>query len=503
MKEMQTLLEQLKDYNASDNYPFHMPGHKRRVEMGITSFPNPFSVDITEIDGFDNLHHAEGILKVSMEMAASVYGADKTYYLVNGSTCGILSAICGCAGFGSRILVGRNCHKSAYHGILLNHLEPVYLWPEVFGEGIQGGIAPEEVEEALAREKGISAVFITSPTYEGIVSDIKKIAEIVHRYEIPLVVDEAHGAHFPFGGEYFPASALREGADVVIQSLHKTLPSLTQTAVLHLKGNLVEPERIERYLRIFQSSSPSYVLLSSIDSCIRFMEREGRKLMGEYGERMEKWHKEAEKLKYLKLLSRDAVGRNQIADWDRSKIVVLTENTGLKGSELAERLRKDYGLESEMACCSYVILMTSLMDSEEGLFRLKEALFEIDKELEMKYAEVGRGERQEDGEIQAEEAKIWIQRPEPAMSIEKAEYAPAESIFLRTAPGRVSGQFITLYPPGIPALAPGEVFTAEAVAMIEAHLKEGFTVEGTYFEKQTGRWMVSVLEEKNMVFKIE
>ncbi len=230
------LLERLSTYAASDVYPFHMPGHKRQVKMGITSVPNPFSVDITEIDGFDNLHHAEDILKESMNSAAAVYESDRSWYLVNGSTCGILAAIAAAVKPGEKILMARNSHKSAYHAVILNQLEPVYLYPEEVPEfQIPGGIEPEQ-ERALLEHPEIRAVFVTSPTYEGIVSDIQGIAATAHRHGAALIVDEAHGAHLPFGdGNYFPDGALQEGADLVIQSLHKTLPSLTQTAILHLK----------------------------------------------------------------------------------------------------------------------------------------------------------------------------------------------------------------------------------------------------------------------------
>lgn len=284
MKKEELLIQRLKKYQKSEMYPFHMPGHKRANGMDV-HFPDPFSVDITEIDGFDNLHHPEGILKDSMEWAASLYGSDHTWYLVNGSTCGLLSAISAAVSHGGKILVSRNCHKAVYHGIYLNHLETVYVYPQqVPGLGIQGGILPEDVEKALKSEPDIQAVLIVSPTYDGIVSDVEAIAKIVHKAGLPLIVDEAHGAHFAYG-DAFPKSALELGADAVIQSVHKTLPSLTQTALLHVKNNrsdggcYIDVKKIERYLQIYQSSSPSYVLMASIENSIFLMDqcrKEGR-----------------------------------------------------------------------------------------------------------------------------------------------------------------------------------------------------------------------------------
>ena len=207
MKKEELLIERLKKYRRLDMYPFHMPGHKRAEGIKL-SFPDPFSVDITEIDGFDNLHHPEGILKDSMEWASSLYGSDRTWYLVNGSTCGLLSAISAAVSHGGKILVSRNCHKAVYHGIYLNHLEAVYVYPQpVPGLGIQGGILPEDVENALKNDPDIQAVLIVSPTYDGIVSDVEAIAKIVHKAGLPLIVDEAHGAHFAYG-DAFPKSAL-------------------------------------------------------------------------------------------------------------------------------------------------------------------------------------------------------------------------------------------------------------------------------------------------------
>ena len=195
---MGELYRRLKAYSETDEYPYHMPGHKRQV---CGELPQEIvNIDITEIDGFDNLHHAEDILKESMNSAAAVYGADRSWYLVNGSTCGILAAIAAAVKPGEKILMARNSHKSAYHAVILNQLEPVYLYPEEVPEfQIPGGIEPEQVERALLEHPEIRAVFVTSPTYEGIVSDIQGIAATAHRHGAALIVDEAHGAHLPFG----------------------------------------------------------------------------------------------------------------------------------------------------------------------------------------------------------------------------------------------------------------------------------------------------------------
>ena len=280
LKKEDLLLERLKRYKESDIYPFHMPGHKRCKNEFTNEFLNPYEIDITEIEGFDNLHHPEGILKDSMEWAAEVYGADKTYYLINGSSSGILSAICSTSPLNGKIIISRNCHKSVYHGVILNYLKTEYIYPQIIDElWINGGISVNDVEKILENNSDANAVLIVSPSYDGIVSDICGIAEIVHKKGIPLIVDEAHGAHFSFDKRekkrFFPRSALDCGADIVIQSLHKTLPSFTQTAVMHVRKGYINLEKLEWYLQIYQSSSPSYVLMAGIEKCIFEMEKKG------------------------------------------------------------------------------------------------------------------------------------------------------------------------------------------------------------------------------------
>lgn len=477
MNKERTLLERLEEYGKTNYYPFHMPGHKRQEESGITSFPNPFSVDITEIDGFDNLHRPEGILKEAMENAASLYGSEKTYYLVNGSTCGILSALSAAVHSGGRLLLARNSHKAAYHAALLNDMDVEYLYPDCIDSyGIQGGIAPELVEKALSCHGGTEAVFITSPTYEGIVSDIPAIAHIAHKHGIPLIVDEAHGAHFSFGdGELFPASALSCGADVVIQSLHKTLPSLTQTAILHVRSDFISIRRLEQYLQIFQSSSPSYVLMSSIDSCVRYMGAEGRTRLSLFGNRLKSFIKECEsELCFLKLLNDDEIARCHGAARDISKILVSTKNTPLTGARLAEILREQYHLEAEMSCCNYVLLMTSLMDQEEGLNRLKEGLLKIDTKLGREI----KADRKRALIAGKTDVRTWLENPVRRTSIAEAMNLQPIHIKAEEAAGRMSCGFITVYPPGVPAVVPGEVITQEAIELIRYHGNEGLAVEG-------------------------
>lgn len=498
------LLERLTEYAGSDAYPFHMPGHKRReIPDGIPGgFPDPYGIDITEIDGFDNLHHAEGILKDAMDEAAAIYGADRSWYLVNGSTCGILSAVFATTENGGKILTVRNCHKAVYHAIYLNRLEAEYLYPEEITEfGINGGIRAEDVRKALEKDamrcagnsgdvRGkntkIQAVLITSPTYEGVVSDIRAIADAAHEYGIPLIVDEAHGAHLEYADQChsFPKSALEYGADIVIQSLHKTLPCFTQTAILHVKGKFVDQDRVSRYLSMFQTSSPSYLFMAGMERCIRYMDGDGRNGMVRYEERLEHFMERMEGLQVLEVLDREICGKYRtVAGWDPSKIVVSTMRAeDFHGEELAETLRRKYHLEMEMTAPEYVIAMTSLMDTEEGFERLGTALLEIDgalrhcvePEQQKEKGESKEKERCETPEVT--ESKVL--HPVRRMLICEAMDADTERTAFQDTVGKVSAEFVYLYPPGIPIIAPGEVFTDAIVEKIMAYKAAGLLVQG-------------------------
>ena len=469
-KEEKRLIQRLRDYNATDYYPFHMPGHKRNPELG-KEYENPFEIDITEIHGFDNLHHPEGLLKRSMEWAADVYGADRTYYLINGSSCGLLAAIFGTTTCGGTILMSRNCHKAAYNGIFLNHLKADYVYPQIIGNlGIQGGILPEDVDNLLESDPEIQAVLIVSPTYDGIVSDIEKIAEAAHRYGKPLIVDEAHGAHFAFGKD-FPKSALELGADVVIQSVHKTLPSFTQTALLHVRGNLADREEIERYLGIFQSSSPSYVFMAGIENCIYHMDRDGRRGMERFYDRLLSLRSALKKMNRLYLLDRECVGRFGVFDMAPSKIVDSVVKTDITGADLDRILREKYHLELEMCCADHVVAITTLGDREDGFRRLEQALLELDGKLE---------EKKEDPDLESnmEWSSRVTSKPEVEMTVFDGTTAVKEPVPVENSVGRISGEFVYIYPPGIPIVAPGEMLLPSLVRTIGEYQKMGLSVQG-------------------------
>lgn len=481
---MSELFEKLSAYGASDYYPYHMPGHKRRLKTD--TMRELAQIDITEIDGFDNLHDAQDILKRIQEEAAAAYGAEESFFLVNGSTAGILSAISSVVSPGGKILMVRGAHKSAYHAAYLRDLQIAYLWPGVhplFGCNLPA--MAKEVEEALQQTPDIQAVFIVSPTYEGLAADVKSIAEAAHKRNIPLIVDEAHGAHLGFDGRW-PESSVKQGADLVIQSLHKTLPAPTQTAILHVNGELVDRGRLRRFLGIYQTSSPSYIFMAAMEDAIVTTSANREKLFGNF---WEYWKGMTEKL---------SACRNLIflkeENSDPGKLAVMDKTGFLDGEKLYETLLHKYHLQPEMAVGRYVLAMFTVGDTKEGYERLTKALLEIDA-----YITVERGRTADTATQPAERAKIadtgmqsadrdkmadavtpvCIQKKTQAvMGIARAWDAPKEWVLLKDAEGKTAGEYVNLYPPGSPITVPGEIFTKDILTEIADYRQQGFHVQG-------------------------
>ena len=457
---MGKLEEELENYFDENYLPMHMPGHKRNIKLLGEKLP--YKIDITEIEGFDDLHHPEGIIKDIEEKAKKIYKSKKSFILVNGSTCGILAGIRSVVNYGDKVLVARNSHKSVYNAIEINCLNPIYVLPKIDKYGINKNIKADDIENIVEKNKDIKLVIITSPTYEGVLSDVKSIVNIAHKYKVPVLVDEAHGAHLSFM-ENSNFEALNCGADIVIQSLHKTLPALTGTAILHIKGDLVKEEDVRRELSIFETSSPSYILMSSIDECLDLIERNGEKLFLDYQENLKYFYNEAKALKKLKVLGNELLEKNL---YDFGKIVVITKNTNITGKELSDILRKDYKIEVEMSSNYYIIAMTSICDSKESFERLLNALKEIDLKLE---------------EVEDNTVSYKIQLPKKEMTINEAlESKNFKLENYKNLEGKISKEYIFAYPPGIPIITPGEVFDKNIINIIESYIKSNIELISTF-----------------------
>ena len=516
------ILSKLDKYKDENIVPMHMPGAKRNkelIELYMGDMGNPYEKDITEINGFDNMHNAETIIKDAFDEAAELYGADESWYLVNGSTAGNMSAICGVTHKNDVVIMARNCHISVYNAVILNELNPAYIYPEYDEEyGYYKGITLKEIKFIVDKyssdhdRNDIKAVILTSPTYEGNVSDIKSIAEYLHQYNIPLIVDEAHGAHFNFS-ESFPQSAVKSGADVVINSVHKTLPSLTQTAIMHINYGIVDVERIRRYWNIYQSTSPSYILMSSIARSLSIVKNDGDKLFAEYVDKLTILRNGLSELKHIRLINTD----------DISKLVL-----GYKDAKwLYDTLFYKYKIQLEMSSIKYVIAMTSIFDSQEYYDRFLAALKEIDeeldnrvlaalkeideeidesiskydredilnskvdKDLDNRFNSIHNGEADNrlnyssiNNQDNGNKINVVDFRDEQALTIAQAfnrrDLSGCDEIQMNNEKiyGKISGESVYVYPPGIPILCPGEVITRKIIAILEAAGEAGLEVVG-------------------------
>ncbi len=487
--QYEDMLGKLEAYSKENIVPMHMPGAKRNSELigrYMDDMPAPYDIDITEIDGFDNMHNADGMIKKAFEKTAVLYGADESLFLVNGSTAGNMAAICGVTDKGDSIIVARNCHISVYNAIILNELDANYVYPQYDDEyGYYKGISLREIKDTVekneSRGKDIKAVVITSPTYEGNVSDIKNIAAYLHEHNIPLIVDEAHGAHFKFSCE-FPQTAVEQGADIVINSVHKTLPSLTQTAVMHINYGYVNVSKVKRYWNIYQSTSPSYILMGSIDRCMSIIEKDGEYLFENYISKLKILRNKLGQLKNIKLIDSD----------DISKIVIGCDNA----KKLYDILLKEYGIQLEMSSLKYAIAMTSIFDSAEYYDRFYNALCEIDRRYNANNINNSANNNQNYAErynifnntssIKKVDIKVNIAdfKNEALMSIAKAlnegDKNGYDKIMMNDSSlyGRISAKMVYVYPPGIPILCPGEIISENVVNIISKAIDNGLEVVG-------------------------
>lgn len=482
MDDYKTIFQSLAELAGSSAVPMHMPGHKRNVSGSAYLKALGAKYDVTEIEGFDDLHHPQGILKQAMGRAAALWGSDVCFFLVNGSTGGLLAllrAVAGTTGSG-RLIMARNCHRAVYNAAELLELEPVYIAPtpaESFG--FCGSVTPKSVELALRDNPG-APVILTSPTYEGVISNISEIAIICHMYGSPLLVDEAHGAHLDHS-RHFTGGAVAAGADAVVQSVHKTLAGLNQSALLHLQGELISAEDVARQLSVFQTSSPSYPIMASIDGAVDMISRRGGELFSAWSRRLDEFDRRVSALQKLRIPGHSEFFPCQPVDKkpgyiprilddrgiysiDRSKIVVSCEGTDTTGVELMDRLREDFGIYGEMAAGGYMVAMTGLLDKAESMERLGDAICTLDREIR------STGPRQP-----FKGAAIPPRRMPASVALRE----PSRRMALRDAKGRIAAEYVWAYPPGIPLVVPGEELTEELISSFIIQREAGVALRST------------------------
>ena len=454
-------------YNEKNLLPLHMPGHQRKAEMGTAL---PYAYDYTEVEDLDNLHTPEGILQEAMNRTAAYYGCSDCFYLVNGSSSGLQAGIFTLLEEGDEVVVARNCHRSVFYALSLRKAKIHFLLPEFWEDfSCFGSISPKEVERLLREFPKSKALIFTSPSYEGVVSDVEAIARLCHENGLSLLVDEAHGAHFsPKRGTSFPESAISLGADLVVQSPHKTLCSLTQSAWILGNGQRYSREKLSFYLSVFQTTSPSYPLMLSLEKATTLLETEGEALFSHWKEVMKGFR---EKTKGLSCFSFLWEKEEACFAMDYSKIFL--RSLGIPelrlGKDLAKLLREDYGIESEMHSGENLLLMTGPFISEEELDRLFIALKDIERRLGEEKGKPLRSKLLSSALYQISVAENTLQISEGLKD--------GEELSLRDGEGRICLEYLSLYPPGIPLLFPGEKLTAEKIQGIEALEKEGIELQ--------------------------
>ena len=485
-------------YNEKNLLPLHMPGHQRNAEMGTAL---PYAYDYTEVEELDNLHAPEGILQEAMNRTAAYYGCSDCFYLVNGSSSGLQAGIFTLLEEGDEVVVARNCHRSVFYALSLRKAKIHFLLPEFWEDfSCFGSVSLKEVERLLREFPKSKALIFTSPSYEGVVSDVEGIARLCHENGLSLLVDEAHGAHFsPKKGASFPESAIALGADLVVQSPHKTLCSLTQSAWILGNGERYSREKLSFYLSVFQTTSPSYPLMLSLEKATTLLETEGEALFSRWKKVMRGFREKARTLSYFSFLWEK---EEACFAMDFSKIFLRA--LGIPklrlGRDLAKLLREDYGIESEMHSGENLLLMTGPFISEEELDRLFLALKDIERrfgEEKGKPSADDRGRPSADdrgrqagdgmsglieGSAKSLQSKLLssalyqISVADNSLQISEG-LKEGEELNLRDGEGRICLEYLSLYPPGIPLLFPGEKLTREKIQGIEALEKEGIELQ--------------------------
>ena len=482
------LFDALMEYVNRETIPFHVPGHKKGVGMD-TEFKdfmgeNPFKIDVTVFKLVDSLHHPTGPIKKAQELAADAYGADATFFSIHGTSGAIQAMIMSVVTDGDKIIVPRNVHKSITAGIILSGAIPVYMQPELDKKvGIAHGVAPSCVEITLNKNPDAKAVLIINPTYYGVATDLKAIADIVHSHGIPLIVDEAHGPHLGFNDK-LPMSAIEAGADICSQSTHKIIGAMTQASLLHVHSKYVDVNKVHQVLSLLQTTSPSYILLASLDCARRQIALHGEELLEDTITLINYARTKINKIPGLYSFGEEVLGVPGCYAFDPTKLTITCRDLGITGFDLDMILANKYHIQMEMSDLYNVLAVGSFGDTKESVNALISALKEISNEY------FGKGNKKSNF-IDIPSIPEQLQRPREAFTSLKS------SLSLKNSIGLISGEFLMAYPPGIPILCPGERITSEIVDYIQKLKDVGLFVQGTEDPKVE---FIKVVKEEDAVY---
>ncbi|HZG56668.1 aminotransferase class I/II-fold pyridoxal phosphate-dependent enzyme [Paenibacillus sp.] len=479
------LFDALQAHASKEPLQFHIPGHKKGAGMDpeFRSFlgDNALSIDLINIAPLDDLHQPSGAIFEAQRLAAEAFGADYTYFSVQGTSGAIQTMIMSVCGPGEKIIVPRNVHKSVMSAIIFAGARPVFLSPAMDDQlGIAHGVTTRSVRRALERHPDAKAVLVINPTYFGISANLKEIVELAHAHDVPVLVDEAHGVHIHFHEE-LPLSAMQAGADMAATSVHKLGGSLTQSSVLNLRGNRVNPKRVQAILSMLTTTSTSYLLLASLDAARRSLAIHGRELASRALSLAREARDRINAIPGLYCFGNDILGTEATYDYDPTKLTVHVRRLGVTGYEVEKRLRERYNIEVEMSDMYNILCIVTPGDTQETILKLVDALHGIAAE------QAGAAEMKP---VIVKNPKI----PTLALSPRDAFYAETESVPLAEADGRIIAEFVMVYPPGIPILLPGEVISRENIDYITEHVEIGLPVQGP--EDKTIRNVKVIVEER-------
>ncbi|TLS37689.1 aminotransferase class I/II-fold pyridoxal phosphate-dependent enzyme [Pseudalkalibacillus caeni] len=460
----------LLNHIKKDPIQFHIPGHKKGSGMDphFREFigENALSIDLINIGPLDDLHHPHGIIKEAQQLAAEAFGADATFFSVQGTSGAIMTMVMAVCSPGDKIIVPRNVHKSVMSAIIFSGATPVFIHPEVDQNlGISHGITTESVEKALEQNPDAKGVLVINPTYFGISANLEEIVNVAHSYQVPVLVDEAHGVHIHFHDD-LPMSAMQAGADMAATSVHKLGGSMTQSSVLNVREGLVSPSRVQAIISMLTTTSTSYLLLASLDVARKRLATEGHDLAEKAIALAETTRKQINEIPQIYCVGREILGTQATYDMDPTKLIISVKELGITGYDVEVWLRENYNIEVELSDLYNILCIITPGDTEENTSILVKALQELSDTFSENIKE-------------AKKIPVHVPNiPLLALSPRDAFYSETEVVPFQESAGRIIAEFVMVYPPGIPIFIPGEIITEENLRYIQENLEAGLPVQG-------------------------
>lgn len=464
------LFTALVEHSKRNPIQFHIPGHKKGQGMDseFREFigHNALSIDLINIAPLDDLHHPKGMIKEAQKLAAQAFGADHTFFSVQGTSGAIMTMVMSVCGPGDKILVPRNVHKSVMSAIIFSGAKPIFIHPEIDPMlGISHGITIPSVKKALEEHPDAKGLLVINPTYFGFAADLQQIVELAHSYDIPVLVDEAHGVHIHFH-EKLPVSAMQAGADMAATSVHKLGGSLTQSSILNVKEGLVNVKHVQSIISMLTTTSTSYILLASLDVARKRLATEGKEIITRTIELAEHVRNEINTIEHLYCPGEELLGTDATFSYDPTKLIISVKDLGITGHDVEKWLREHYNIEVELSDLYNILCLVTLGDTAKETNMLIRALKDLSDTFKHQ-AKTGK-------QVEVDIPEI----PVLALSPRDAFYSETEVVPFEEAAGRIIADFVMVYPPGIPIFTPGEIITQENLDYIHKNLEAGLPVQG-------------------------